>query len=174
VRSDACVTGRGVALDPYHVLEFPDWVNVVALTPDNAIVLVHEYRHGAGRVMTGLPSGGLAAGEPPIDGARRELHEETGYAARALIALGSCSPNPANHNNRCHSFLALDAAPRRERALDPGEDIAIETMPLERFAAALASGAIELQALHLAALFMFERALAREHDLAALAALWRR
>jgi hypothetical protein len=45
VRSDACRTGRGQTLDPYHVLEFSDWVNVVALTPDSAIVLVHEYRH---------------------------------------------------------------------------------------------------------------------------------
>src|SRR5215469_5889261 len=88
VRSDACLTGGGVRINPYHVIECPDWVNVVALTgPDLQLVLIREYRHGRGEILTGLVSGTIERTDLTmgLDGAeaaaRRELLEETGYGS---------------------------------------------------------------------------------------------
>ncbi|MGZ3639783.1 MAG: NUDIX domain-containing protein, partial [Ktedonobacterales bacterium] len=55
--------GDGTAVESYHVLEYPTWVNVVALTNDGQLVLVREYRHGAGRVVVGLPAGSVESGD---------------------------------------------------------------------------------------------------------------
>ena len=59
VRADRCVTPSGVEISPYYVLRYPDWVHVVALTPERGLVLVRQYRHGAGQWFLELPAGGL-------------------------------------------------------------------------------------------------------------------
>lgn len=154
LRADRCATPQGVEIAPYYVLSYPDWINVVAITPEDHLVLVRQYRHGAGKVCLELPSGGVEAGESPEMTARRELAEETGYVSDRWQLLCSLSPNPASHTNRVHSFLALEARPGTSPKLDIGEEgLSVELRTLTEVQSQLASGALD-QAMHVSALLL--------------------
>ena len=171
VRSDHCVDQAGRVIAPYHVLEYPTWVNVVALTPEAEVVLVRQYRHGAGWIFTEIPGGAVEADEASVeDAARRELREETGYSAEEFIRLGAAYANPASQNNVIWSFLALGASQTHSQSLDPSEDIEIVRTPFVEFLREIHDGRILAQGLHLAALHLAVRALLRSRrtDLAAL------
>jgi len=160
LRSDHCLTADGIHINPYHVIEYPDWVNVVALThSDLRVVLNREYRHGRSEVLTGLVSGtieridadsGLDAGEAA---ARRELREETGYQGGRFDRILSSYPNPASHNNQVFSFLALDVEPGDTRSLDPNEQIDVILEDLSDVLMRLRRGELRMQAMHVAALW---------------------
>lgn len=107
------------------VLETPDWVNVVALTPEGRLVCVRQFRFGPGRVTTEIPGGVIDAGEEPEAAARRELLEETGYTAPRWTSLGCVEPNPAYQDNLCFHWLAEGAVRTGAQDPDPGEDIAV-------------------------------------------------
>src|ERR1700754_193321 len=79
LRSDRCEMPDGRIVEDYYVLEYPNWVNAVALTEEGKVILVQQYRHAAGIVSTELPGGVIEKGESAEDGLRRELLEETGY-----------------------------------------------------------------------------------------------
>lgn len=124
------------------VLRSADWVNVIALTPDQQVVLVSQYRFASEDVSLEIPGGIIDPGESPEVAACRELLEETGYQAGRVTALGFISPNPAIHRNRLYSFLAEDCTLVAEQQQDPGEDIVVELRPLSEIDGLLASGAI--------------------------------
>ena len=92
-----------------NVITSPDWVNVIALTPDDQVVMVRQHRAGTDTITLEIPGGMIDPGEGPLDGGRRELLEETGYVADTWIHIGSVEPNPAIQDNTCHTLLALDA-----------------------------------------------------------------
>jgi ADP-ribose pyrophosphatase len=130
VRADDCVDSRGRAITPYYVLEYSDWVSVLAIDTAGDAVVVEEYRHGAGIVAWGTIGGGVADGEDATDAAVRELREETGYEAASMIPLGWTWANFGNHTNRVHHFVALDCRPASDQALDDSEDIRVHVVPL--------------------------------------------
>lgn len=151
IRSDDCATADGHRIGAYHVMESPDWVAVVALTPADEVLLVSQYRHGAAAIVTELPAGVIEAGDASPDAAAsRELAEETGYAADRFVRLGWCHTNPARQDNRVHMVLAVDVAPSAARADDPTEVTAASLVPFADFVDAVSRGE-PLQALHLAA-----------------------
>jgi 8-oxo-dGTP pyrophosphatase MutT (NUDIX family) len=113
------------------VLETPDWVNVVALTADRRLVVVRQFRFGAGAVTLEIPGGMVDHGEAHRAAAERELVEETGFTAPRWSYLGCVEPNPAFHDNLCHHWLAEDAERTHEQGLDTGEDIEIDTLELD-------------------------------------------
>lgn len=143
LRQDEALSPRTGQTHSFYILEAPDWVNVIPLTADNHVVMVRQYRHGTGTITLELPAGMADhPGESPAGAAARELREETGYVAREVIHLGSVEPNPAFLDNRCHSFLAVDAAPVHAPAFDGGEDIAVELVPLADIPGMITSGLI--------------------------------
>jgi 8-oxo-dGTP pyrophosphatase MutT (NUDIX family) len=130
LRADHCVTQRGAELDPFYVLEYPDWVHVVALDEEDRLLLVRQYRHGAGVLSLELPGGVMNPEETdPLVAGARELLEETGHVAPSLRHLARLSPNPATHTNGIHVVLAERARHVRPLELDATEDIAVERIP---------------------------------------------
>jgi 8-oxo-dGTP pyrophosphatase MutT (NUDIX family) len=124
------------------VLETPDWVNVVALTPERRVVLVSQYRFGTGALSLEIPGGVLDPGEAHEAAARRELAEETGYTAPRWTYLGAVEPNPAFHTNLCHHWLAEDAVRTLAQELDSGEDISVSTLALDEVRELVRSGSL--------------------------------
>jgi 8-oxo-dGTP pyrophosphatase MutT (NUDIX family) len=168
VRTDRVVTGAGDVLDSYHVVEYPDWTVVVALTArDHRLVLVREYRHGIGTVLTGLP-GGLV---DPADGARgphaaetaarRELREETGYAAGPLQLLLTTFPNPSNQSNTAFVFLTTEAVSAQE---SPEAGVGVVLADFVDVLDQLRRGDLAMHAIHVAALWSAATALASAGD----------
>lgn len=154
LREDKCLLPNNKSIDDYYVLEYSDWVNVVAITTNNDVVLVKQYRHGAGKVTLELPSGGVeVSDDDAAQTAQRELLEETGYRATKLIKLGVLSPNPATHTNKVHSFLAKGVVLSDKQNLDDTEDIEVVLMPLAELREQVIKGSFA-QAMHVAAIFL--------------------
>ncbi len=148
LRADSCSTPAGESVSPYYVLEYPDWVNVLALTEQNEVILVRQYRHGLGRSLLELPCGAVDGSiESPLEAAERELLEETGFASDELVASGVLSPNPATHTNLTHCFLAMNCCRVAQAAPDVTEDLELVLTPLAEFIPSVLRGEL-LQALH--------------------------
>ena len=131
VRIDKCELPDGQVIDGF-VLEYGDWATILAITKEQQVVMVRQYRHGARKVILELPGGAADEDdENPLQAARRELLEETGYTSDHFIQIGCVSPNPANHTNLIYSFLALDAYQAGVQNLDETEEIEVELKPLE-------------------------------------------
>src|SRR5580704_5460069 len=103
--------GAGKPRGDAFTVRCSDWCNVIAITPDERIVLVWQYRFGSEAVSLEIPGGVIDPGEAPEHAARRELREETGYEADAIELLLVVEPNPAVQNNRCYTFVARGARP---------------------------------------------------------------
>ncbi|GMT99661.1 NUDIX hydrolase [Corallococcus caeni] len=110
-------------------LECADWVNVIAVTKQDELVMVRQFRFGIDAPTLEVPGGVIDPGEDPATAAVRELEEETGYRAGRLEPLGDVHPNPAFQSNRCFSYLALDCERVSDGNPDDGEDIAVELYP---------------------------------------------
>jgi ADP-ribose pyrophosphatase len=167
LRSDDCETAAGHTIAPYHVLEYPDWTAVLALTAEGDAVLVREYRHAIGSVMIGLPGGIQDPGE--TDGAvtaRRELEEETGYQVERVVALPVHWSNPATHTNTVRCYLALGAVPTGTRELAPTEEIEVVLLPFEDLLAGVMNGSHRLSAAHAATVITAAITLVRDHGAA--------
>lgn len=152
LRADTCQMPNGHIIEPYYVLEYPDWVNVVALTDDNQVILIRQYRHAAGEVILEIPGGCIDKGESPEQAVRRELLEETGYAFQDVELLSVLYANPATGNNKTHCFLATGGRKIQEQSLDGGEDIVVEIVSLQKLKELLMENRIG-QALHTSGIF---------------------
>jgi 8-oxo-dGTP pyrophosphatase MutT (NUDIX family) len=152
VRIDQVEIPNGNIFEPY-VIETGTWVNVIALTKNREVILVEQYRHGVGQALLEIPAGIMDdEDENPLQTAKRELLEETGYASDQFIEVGKAFPNPATHNNMTHSFLALDAEKVGQQDLDETEEIEVSLIPFDDFVSLAKEGGLP-QALHVSALF---------------------
>ena len=143
VRQDSARSPRTGREHQFYVLDADDWINVIPLTPAGNVVFIHQFRHGTAAVTLEIPGGMVDSddGDPAV-AARRELLEETGYAADDIIHIGSVDPNPAFLNNQCHTYLALNAQWVQPPQFDGAEDIVVEEIALERVPALIGSGRI--------------------------------
>jgi hypothetical protein len=120
-----------LAIEGVIVHRFPDWCNVIAMTPDHQIFLVRQYRHGIGKDIIETPSGSQEpADKNPQEAAERELLEETGYFSNRWIALGQSYANPQLQNNMIHHYLALDCRLIAQPQAELGGTIDFWTEPM--------------------------------------------
>ena len=123
LRADDCVTDEGAVVAPFYVLDYPDWVEVVALDAENQVLLVRQYRHGLGDFSIELPAGGMDPTDAdPVVAATRELLEEAGCRG-VMTLIGETRPNAGTHSNRIHIVLARDVVQVSEPVDDPTERI---------------------------------------------------
>lgn len=145
---------NGVVNDEYYVLEYPDWINVIAITTDNRFVMVRQYRYALDVIETELCAGVIEQGETPLEAAQRELREETGYGGgewREVMAIGQ---NPGSCNNLTHCFLATGVTRQGDQRLDRTEDIDVELLTRDELLALMRSGELH-QAMMLAPLYRY-------------------
>jgi 8-oxo-dGTP pyrophosphatase MutT (NUDIX family) len=140
---------------PFYRIESPAWVNVVALTDQNELVMVKQFRQGSRAVTLEIPGGLVDPGETPAVAAARELLEETGFRAGRLTSLGSINPNPALFTNRCHMQVAHNCVRVTEIQNSATEETVVELLPLAELHEVLRNGGID-HALVVAALYTFE------------------
>ena len=103
IRTDRCLSPRTGRKHDFFILESSPWVNIIALTGDQQVLLVRQFRHGTGEVTLEIPGGLVERGDTPIDAARREMLEETGYSSPVMRLLGTVHPNP---DKVCTNLLA--------------------------------------------------------------------
>ncbi|MEQ9618534.1 MAG: NUDIX hydrolase [Deltaproteobacteria bacterium] len=127
----------------FFIIDAPDWVNVVAVTPGEEIVLIRQYRHGIRSETIEIPGGIVDPGESPVEAAKRELIEETGYTSDEWIKIGEVVPNPAIQNNTCHTFLALSSRKIEEPSFDATEFIETFTAPVSEMSRLVSGGQID-------------------------------
>jgi ADP-ribose pyrophosphatase len=138
---------------PVYVLEYRAWVNVIALTRAQEVVLVRQYRPGLDRTVLEIPGGATDPDDVSLlEAAKRELLEETGYASDDFVETGAIAPNPATHTNMMHCFLARNAERVREPTPDATEHLDVVLIPLEDLIA-MAKRSELVQALHVCSLF---------------------
>lgn len=146
--------GRQTERD-FIVIDAPDWVNVIALTPDDRLVLVRQFRFGIDGFSLEIPGGVMEVGEEPLIAGVRELQEETGYTGAPARLLGSVHPNPAMQSNRCHFAFVEEATLTMPLDWDADEEIQVLTLPVEEVFALAHTGGIT-HSLVLNALLLFE------------------
>src|SRR5262249_23790767 len=135
----------GTILDDFYRVVLPDYACVAAVTPAGELVLVHCYKHGLGRVTLCVPAGLLEPGESPLEAARRELLEETGYQAEDWQSLGSFVTDGNRHCGTGHFFLARQAVRVAEgNAGDEAEEVEVRLLRPGLFFQAIREGAVAL------------------------------
>ena len=143
LRKDSIELPDGTRIDDYYVREGRGFSVVFALTQEHDVVLVRQFKYGAGRIMLELPGGLIDEDEDPAGAAARELREETGYVAQSIEFVRSFATEPSHSQARMHLYLARGARKVATQRLDPTEAIEVERYPLAVLPTLLASGAVE-------------------------------
>lgn len=125
VRSDLRVSPRTGEEHDFYIIEAVNWVNVIAVTREGKLVMIHQYRHGSDTVELEIPGGMIDAEDvSPLEAGLRELREETGYEGTQAEIIGQIFPNPAIMNNICYTVLVRDCEFKHATQFDNQEDLA--------------------------------------------------
>jgi 8-oxo-dGTP pyrophosphatase MutT (NUDIX family) len=152
LREDHVRLPNGVELPDYHIMECPNWACVVCQTESGDVVLVEQYRYGIDEVMLELPGGALDADEDPMEAAKRELLEETGYVAEEWTYLGHCAPDPPRHTNDAYLFFARNGRHVKAQDLDRSEEMNVHLVPAQTLMEQVDASKIR-HGIHLTAIF---------------------
>ena len=143
ITTNSCRSPRTGQEHDFYVIDFPNWVQVIPITPDDQIVMVRQYRHGCGRVFLELPGGLIDKNDlSPDQTGKRELLEETGYRAKNLILLTRIYPQPAVLSNMGLTYLAREVKKVAEPNLDATEDIEVCLVKIQKIPEMIRGGEI--------------------------------
>ena len=133
VKSEQVELPDGRVMDQYFVVDFVDWVNVVAITEAGQMIMVYQSRHAVREHFLELPGGTTSSDgiEDPKLAGLRELQEETGYSSDDVEYIGHHYPNPALQSNRMHIYLAKNCIKVSDQNLDPFEELEVRLMAPE-------------------------------------------
>lgn len=131
VRNFFCRSPKDGLGKNFSILLCPDWVQTLAVTPDEKAILVRQYRQGTREISLELPGGVIEPGQTPLDAGRRELMEETGYATESFHQLATFRPNPAIQTNIVYAFVAENAILSGPTHFDPNEDLDLVLVPVK-------------------------------------------
>ena len=144
LRAETKISPRTGQEMEFFVIDSTNWVNVIALTEDNQLILVEQFRHGSGTVELEIPGGMIDAGElSPLKAGLRELREETGFEGTQAEIIGTVFPNPAIMSNTCSTVLVRNCVRRHEVKLDAGEDLVTRLVPVADYPRLISSGKIK-------------------------------
>ena len=124
-RRDTVKMQNGNIIPEFYVLEYPDWVNIIAITDDEKYVMIRQYRHGIQETRYELCAGVVDPGEDALTAAKRELMEETGFGDGEWSKLMTISGNSSTTNNMTHCFIAKGVHQISTQHLESSEDISV-------------------------------------------------
>jgi len=143
IRINRCRSPRTGQEHNFYIIDFPSWVQIIPITPDDRLVMIRQYRHGCGQIFLELPGGLIDKDDlSPDKTAKRELLEETGYLAEDLSLLTSTYPQPAVLNNMGLTYLTKGVKKVTEPNLDAAEDIEVCLVELQRIPEMIRDGEI--------------------------------
>lgn len=151
-RRDRCRRQDGVIVDPYFVVELPSAATAFALTEDNKVILIKQYRHPLGEVLIETPGGFVDEGEDFSTAMKRELLEETGYAFSDVEYLGRTAANPGVLSNYTQMFMATGGKHVKEQQLDHNEELELMLVTMEELTDLLLRQEIK-QSVHMNCIF---------------------
>ncbi len=156
VRSVTKISPRTDKEHDFFVIDAVNWVNVIAVTPENELVMVEQFRHGSNTVELEIPGGMMDLTDAsPIETGMRELQEETGFAGEKAQLIGKISPNPAIMSNTCFTVLVENCQLKHDVKFDSGEDLITRLVPISKIPDLVSSGKIS-HSLVVVALYHFE------------------
>jgi ADP-ribose diphosphatase len=156
LRSEQRISPRTGQPHDFYILDCVDWVNVIAVTPENHLVMVEQYRHGSNTVELEIPGGIMDPQDgSPVATAVRELKEETGYEGENAQLIGAIFSNPAIMTNKTHTVLVQNCALKHSVQLDGGEDLITRLVPVTEIPALVHTGKIQ-HSLVIVALYHFD------------------
>ncbi len=156
IRSEQRISPRTSQPHDFVVIDCVNWVNVIAITPNQELVMIEQFRHGTNTVELEIPGGTMETKDSsPVATGVRELREETGFAGEGARLLGEVFPNPAIMSNTCYTVLIENCQLKHELELDSGEDLATRLVPISELPALLSSGMIR-HSLVVVALYYFD------------------
>lgn len=142
VQQDTVELGNGVVLDDYFYYLHGDVAMVLALTESREIVLTRQYRHALNEFFIELPSGLVDPGESPLEAAKRELMEETGYGAEQFELLAELAPSPGKIKGVWYVYLAQNARRLADVKLEDSEEIEVLPTPVHEVLKMIRTGAM--------------------------------
>lgn len=155
VRYEKVELPNGNIIPEYYVFEYPEWVNVIAITKEKKFVFISQYRHGLGETSYELCAGVCETTDAsPLVSAQRELLEETGYGNGKWEEWMVIGVNPSTHTNLTHCYLATDVEPVEAQHLEETEYLTVHLLSLEEVIELLKDDKIK-QALHVAPLWKY-------------------
>jgi 8-oxo-dGTP pyrophosphatase MutT (NUDIX family) len=156
IRSDSKISPRTQRPHDFFVIDCVNWVNVIAVTPEQQLVMVEQYRHGSNTVELEIPGGMIDSKDPSPEAAgERELREETGYTGTPSRIIGKVYPNPAIMSNTCFTVLLENCRNAHAVEFDQGEDLVTRLVPVADLPRLVKEGKIQ-HSLVVVALWHFE------------------
>ena len=153
LRENTYLLPNGQEITPYYTTRNRSFSVIVARDQEGSYICVRQFRPGTETVTTEFPAGGMEDGEDPLDAAKRELLEETGYEAERWTSLGRIAPNATIANNYAYIFLAEGCRKVSGRHLDETECMETAVLSSAVMDEMIAECRV-IQAVHVAAYYM--------------------